>query len=112
MFARSTRNAFAKLGGIVFALAILVSLTFGGAPAHAQSNCEARTSLVAKLDKGFGELPAAIGLASTGNVLEVLISADGTWTILITRPDGLACIAAAGEHWQMLNKLKSPGETS
>ena len=112
MFALSTRTAMTKLGRFIVVLAILASVAFGGGPAHAQSNCGTRTSLIAKLDKGFGEQPVAIGLASTGNVLEVLISADGTWTILITNPDGLACIAATGEHWQTLKKLKGAGETS
>jgi hypothetical protein len=108
----STRAAKATLGGMIVGLALLASVAFGGGPAHAQSNCEPRASLVAKLDKGFGEQPIAIGLASTGNVLEVLISVDGTWTILITSPNGLACIAATGEHWQTRQKIKPAGETS
>lgn len=112
MFALSTRTAKAKLGGLIVVLAILASVASGGGLAHAQSNCEARTSLIAKLDKGFSEHPVAIGLASTGNLLEVLLSSEGTWTIVITNPDGLACIAATGEHWQTLNKVKGTGETS
>ena len=112
MFMLSTRTAKAMLGGIFVGLVLLASVAFGGGPAHAQSNCETRTSLIAKLHRGFGEQPVAIGLASTGNLLEVLISADGTWTILITSPNGLACIAATGEHWQALPKLKPAGETS
>ena len=112
MFAQSTKTNKTMLGRIVVVLAMLASVALSGGPAHAQSNCEARSSLIAKLDKGFGEQPIAIGLASTGNVLEVLISSDGTWTIPVTSPDGLACIAAAGEHWQTLKKLKAPGEIS
>ncbi len=112
MFALSTKTAKTKLGGFAVVLTILASAALSGGPVHAQSNCDTRTSLIAKLDKSFGEQPIAIGLASTGSVLEVLISSDGTWTILVTNPDGLACIAAAGEHWQTLNKLKLPGETS
>ncbi len=112
MFALSTRTAKAKLGGFIVVLAILASVAFGGGPAHAQSNCDNRTSLIAKLDRNFGEQPIAVGLATTGNLLEVLISADGTWTILITSPDGLTCIAAAGEHWQTLKTAKPADKTS
>ncbi len=112
MFMLSTKTAKAMLGGIFVGLAILATVAFGGGPAHAQSNCETRNSLIAKLDKGFGEQPIAIGLASTGNLLEVLISVHGTWTILITSPNGLACIAATGEHWQTLPKAEPAGETS
>ena len=112
MFALSTGTAKAMLGGMIVGLALLASVAFGGGPAHAQSNCETRASLIAKLDRGFGEQPVAIGLASTGDLLEVLISANGSWTILITSPNGLACIAATGEHWQTLQKIKPAGETS
>ena len=112
MFVLSTRTARTKLGGCSVVRAMLASVAFGGGPAHALSNCDVRRSLIAKLDKGFGEYPVAIGLASTGNLLEVLISSDGTWTILITNPYGLTCIAAAGEHWQTLKKVKAAGETS
>ena len=112
MYMHSTKTGKAIAGGIFVGLAVLASVAFGGGSAHAQSNCETRNSLVAKLDKGFGEQPIAIGLASTGNLLEVLISADGTWTILITSPTGMACIAATGEHWQTLPKVEPAGETS
>ncbi len=112
MFALSTRTAKAMLGGLIVVLALLTSVASGGGSVHAQSNCETRTSLIAKLDKGFGEQPIAIGLASTGNILEVLISTDGTWTILVTSPDGLTCIAAAGEHWQTLKQVKPTDKTS
>ncbi len=112
MYAFSTRSAKRMLGRLVVGLAILASVAFSGGPAHAQSNCETRSSLIGKLDKGFDERPIAIGLASTGNLLEVLISPAGTWTILITRPDGMTCIAAAGEHWQTIKKQKLAGETS
>lgn len=112
MFALSTRTANAMVGGILVGLALLASVAFGDGPAQAQTHCEVRASLIEKLHKGFGEYPVAIGLASTGNLLEVLISADGTWTILITSPNGLACVAATGEHWQTLPKAKPAGETS
>ena len=98
--------------GLLLAVIALTITVAPGAPVHAQSNCETRASLIAKLDKGFGEQPVAIGLASTGYVIEVLTSANGTWTILITHPNGMSCVAAAGEHWQTLKTVKQPGETS
>ncbi|NNE85183.1 MAG: hypothetical protein HKN28_14560 [Alphaproteobacteria bacterium] len=110
MFMHSTRTARTTLGGFMVVLAMLTSIAFASGTAHAQSGCEARKSLIEKFDKGYGESPIAVGLASTGNLLEVLISADGTWTILITRPDGMTCIAAAGDHWRMIEKLKVAGK--
>lgn len=102
MLVPSARTAKATLCGIGLATALLTAGTLGSERAHAQSTCDVRKTLVAKLDTGYGEQPIAVGLASTGHVVEVLISVNGSWTILITRPDGVACIAAVGEDWEML----------
>ncbi len=111
IFIRSPWAAKAILIGFVAALAILASAAVGGNPAHAQANCDMRKSLLAKLHNGYDEEPVASGLASSGNVVELLISAGGTWTILVTNPNGVTCIAAVGEDWQLV-KPKLPGESS
>ncbi len=74
------------LGGFVVVLAMLTLVAFGYGTAHAQTNCDIRKSLIAKLDTGYDEQPIAVGLASTGNVVELLVSSDGTWTILASTP--------------------------
>jgi len=49
----------------------------------------------------YRESPVAVGLASNGKLLEVLTSEDGsTWTILLTSPNGISCLFAAGSSWQ------------
>lgn len=108
IFAGSTWTAKAKLGGLVVVMAASAAIVFGSRPAHAQTSCDVRESLLAKLDTGYAEKPVAIGLASSGNVVELLISSDGTWTILVTKPNGIACVAAVGEEWQDLEP--PPGE--
>ena len=82
---------------------MLVSVSVGGNSAQAQQSCDIRKSLLAKLHTGYDERPVAVGVASTGNLVELLISTDGTWTILVTRPNGIACVAAVGEDWQALD---------
>ncbi|MCZ6591523.1 MAG: hypothetical protein O7B98_10355 [Alphaproteobacteria bacterium] len=99
--------ARAMLGGFVVVLAMLSTTVLTGGPAYAQSQCDVRKSLLAKLDTGYAERPVAVGLASTGNVVELLISTDGTWTILVTKPNGIACIAAVGEEWQALEPVST-----
>jgi len=38
----------------------------------------------------------------------VFSSEAGAWTILVTRPDGLSCVAAAGRAWENIKpKIKS-----
>ncbi len=110
-FAGSPWAAKAMLGGYVVVLAMLTLVAFGYGSAYAQTNCDVRKSLIAKLDTGFDEQPIAVGLASTGNVVELLVSSDGTWTIMVTKPNGIACIAAVGEEWQEL-EAESTDESS
>jgi hypothetical protein len=52
------------------------------------------------LRENFGESTIAQGLAHTGAVAEVFISAKGTWTIVATSPTGLTCMVGSGESWQ------------
>ena len=68
--------------------------------AHAQVVCGAREALVAALARTYGEQPRVRALTARGALLEVFATPDGaTWTILITTPNGRACIASAGEAW-------------
>ena len=44
--------------------------------------------------------------------MEVLTSPDGgTWTIIVTTPQGFACLVAAGEGWHPLEKVVLEPET-
>ena len=72
------------------------------ATASAQSVCSERTTFLDKLGERYSENTSAIGLASNGTVLEVLTSEKGTWTILVTQPDGTTCMVANGEFWELL----------
>ena len=54
------------------------------------------------------EKQAATAMTSAGTLLEVLTADDGsTWTIIVSRPDGLSCVVAAGQNWQ--DKLNQAG---
>ena len=69
--------------------------------AHAQNNCGARDAVISKLASGYGEAFAGGGLQSSTRIVEVWMSEEkGTWTILVTRPDGSTCVLAAGTHWR------------
>ena len=111
-FAGVTQSAGTMLAAFAGTLAMLVSVVIGSAPVHAQSNCDVRDNLIAKLGTGYAERPVALGVASTGNVVELLISSDGTWTILVTRPNGTACVAAVGEDWQEIKPQRMTSRAS
>ena len=74
-------------------------------PAMAQTVCGERNKFLDHLSRGYSEAPAAMGLVSNGAVLEVLVSTNGTWTIIVTRPDGMSCVVAAGEAWEDVPKV-------
>jgi hypothetical protein len=53
-----------------------------------------------ELEQQFGETPVEIEVQADGSLRQMLASAStGTWTALIVRPDGLACIAGSGQGY-------------
>ena len=64
-------------------------------------SCSPRTDVLSQLAQKFKEAPVAVGMANNGGLLEVLTNGTGsTWTIIITMPNGVSCLVAAGEDWQ------------
>lgn len=62
--------------------------------------CGKRAEIVAALQKRYGESAAGVGIAGENRVVELWSSAEtGTWTLLMTRTDGVACMMASGEDW-------------
>jgi len=73
-----------------------------GEPAEVRL-CANRDLVLRQLASKYEEAPVAIGLTSAGGIMELLTSDKGrTWTLIVTRPDGLACLFAAGEGWEPL----------
>jgi len=63
--------------------------------------CGQRDAVVERLRTGYGEERTGAGLNSSRGIIEVYASQrTGTWTILLTLPDGRSCLIAAGESWQ------------
>ena len=80
-------------------LAFLAALS--PAMLSAQSNCAQRDIVVEKLEAGYGETFAGGGLQSSNSVFEVWFSEEKrTWTILMTRADGMTCVMASGTNWR------------
>ena len=51
-----------------------------------------------------------MGLASSGGVVEVVASEDGTsWSIIVTLPGGVTCLVASGEDWETIER-RAPSE--
>ncbi len=68
--------------------------------------------MLAHLAQKYRELPVAAGVTKRGGLVEVLSTGDGkTWTILISSPDGKACMVAAGEGWRALPRANAQANT-
>lgn len=64
-------------------------------------NCAPRTVIVAGLAGKYVEDARGVGMTGQGTVLELWHARGGeTWTIIISRPDGIACAVTAGTGWQ------------
>ncbi len=80
-----------------------VLIAFQPIPAGAQAACGDRAKMISHLGATYSEQPVAMGLTSTGAVIEVLTSPSGTWTFLVTYPSGMTCMVATGEGWESLS---------
>lgn len=91
------------------ALAALVTILAtaawpAGAPGQANRSCAERATLVERLENRLGEARQAMGLNRANAIIEVFASAEtGTWTILVTTPNGISCLVASGDLWESQN---------
>ena len=76
------------------------------AMAQAQPQCNKRDNVLALLAKKYKETPIAAGVTNTGGLVEVLTDIkSGTWTIIVTTPQGVSCLVAAGEGWRNMEQI-------
>lgn len=71
-------------------------------PAQAQTVCTMRTDLIKMLTDKYLEQPIGQGLVGERAMLEVYVSEKGTFTVVSSFPNGVACIIAAGNNWQVM----------
>jgi hypothetical protein len=76
----------------------LGSLTF--IPAAEAAQCGPRDLVTGSLNQQFQESRQAIGLSGQAMIVELFVSASGSWTMTGTNPRGVTCVIAAGEAWQ------------
>ena len=95
---------------IVFVTAFAVAMIATAvSEASAQLACGKRDEVLQHLSDKYQEAPVSLGLSSNGGILEVLTAPTGSsWTILITMPNGVSCMVAAGENWQTVSQAAQP----
>lgn len=93
---------------LVLAVLMLVSSQQASAQdALAEPYGLSRDEIVVRLDAGYAEAPVAGGITANGNILEVFASPGGaSWTMIVTRPDGMSMVVAEGEGWSFQTILE------
>lgn len=71
------------------------------------SVCAPRYEIISGLTDDYDETQVSIGLDKFGNVVEIFVSDLGTWSFIVTRPDGVTCIISAGQNWERIINEKS-----
>jgi hypothetical protein len=89
------------LKSALFAISALVALT---STASAQQStpvagpmCGERGALVGLLRSQYGEEQEDVSLQNDQALVELFASEKGTWSILLSSPNGTSCVVAAGK---------------
>ncbi len=41
-----------------------------------------------------------------GGIVEVFVSPEGSWTLVVAQPNSMSCLIAAGQDWETLPQPK------
>ncbi len=70
--------------------------------AAGETFCAKHETLAQILDTKFGEQQQGVGLAGKEAMIEIYVSAKGTFTLVSTDTKGVSCIVGAGDSWEKL----------
>lgn len=62
-----------------------------------------------RLSEVHGEAPAFAALSDKGTILEIWTAPNGSWTALVTQPDGTSCMRDFGKDHAVIPP-KPPGD--
>jgi hypothetical protein len=92
----------------MFAASFTASLAM---PAAGEEDvCGKRDDIVSRLESGYQEFNSAMGMSTNGSLIELFTSDKGTWTLMLTQPDGVSCLIAAGQNWESFNSAKQASQ--
>ena len=75
-------------------------------PVQAQAVCLPADKVESLLGDRYGERVVGKGIAQPGVLIEHWINAEkGTFTFVVTTPDGISCITSVGEDWQTVERV-------
>ncbi len=88
------------------ALALIAHSATAQTAQQGRPQCNDRKQVLDLLSQKYKEAPVAAGVTNNGGLVEVLTDAKGgTWTIIVTTPQGVSCLVAAGEGWRKMEQI-------
>lgn len=95
----------------ILALSAGLAIVSNSTAATAQPQCDQRDSVLKVLQQKYKEAPVALGVTHNGGLVEVLSTGNGTtWSIIVTTPQGMSCLVAAGEGWRAMEQIAADPE--
>ena len=92
---------FAHISSFILAAVLAAVSIFGSAGvASAAAPCGAHDAIANSLTNKYKEARRIMGVVNAKAVMEIFMSPQGTWTVLVTDTRGVACIIATGQDWQ------------
>jgi hypothetical protein len=88
----------------------LLAVATSCSPALAQQNCAPTEQVEVALYDNYGEVPQNVA-TSKGNLVRMFANTEtGTFTFILSSPQGLSCQLMAGENYNSLEGLEPKGE--
>ena len=82
--------------------ALILGLILTAPAALAQPVCGAHNTVSDNLKNAYAEAPVSMGVTTGGGIIEIFASDEGSWTMVITQPNGVSCLIAVGQDWEIL----------
>ena len=87
--------------------AVLALWSMSAQAQQQQPPCADRSDFLNHLSANYKEAPVAMGLTDRGGLLEVVASKGGSWTIIVTMPNGMSCGVASGMNWESTSQFQA-----
>ena len=83
-------------------VAALAAISLAGVAGFAEAapQCSSHDKIADALGNKFKETRRVMGVVNSTAVMEIFMSPQGTWTVVVTDTRGMACIIATGQDWQ------------
>jgi hypothetical protein len=92
---------FAHIRSFKFAAVLAAAALFSSVgDASAATPCGSHDAVAKTLTTKFKEARRIMGVVNAKAVMEIFMSPQGTWTVVVTDTRGMACIIATGQDWQ------------